>query len=287
MFQIPNTITVLRILLVPVFAVAFVLPGEAWRLTAFVVFVIAGLSDFFDGLAARKLNQPSDFGRMLDPIADKILVGVALMMLVAEGSVSQFTLPPNPGLHSLLKLVPALIILAREILVSGLREFLAGVSRERAGVSFLAKFKTTIQMVAIGALILEPIADRLDSGVTGAGLHRAVGGGRADRGYRLRVFPREHRLYAQTAKRGRGMNVLYFAWVRQKVGRSDEVIEHTPSLRTVGDLALMLASRGGGYAEAFADMSRLRAAVNQTHVGLEATLAAGDEVAFFPPVTGG
>jgi molybdopterin synthase sulfur carrier subunit len=83
------------------------------------------------------------------------------------------------------------------------------------------------------------------------------------------------------------MNVLYFAWVRQKVGRSDEVVEHTPSLRTVSDLALMLASRGGGYAEAFADLSRLRAAVNQSHVGLDATLAAGDEVAFFPPVTGG
>jgi molybdopterin synthase sulfur carrier subunit len=83
------------------------------------------------------------------------------------------------------------------------------------------------------------------------------------------------------------MNVLYFAWVRQKVGRSDEVIEHTPSLRTVGDLALMLASRGGGYAEAFGDIKRLRAAVNQQHVGLDATLAAGDEVAFFPPVTGG
>jgi molybdopterin synthase sulfur carrier subunit len=83
------------------------------------------------------------------------------------------------------------------------------------------------------------------------------------------------------------MNVLYFAWVRQKVGRADEVIEHTPSLRTVGDLAAMLASRGGGYAEAFADMNRLRAAVNQAHVGLDATLSAGDEVAFFPPVTGG
>ena len=83
------------------------------------------------------------------------------------------------------------------------------------------------------------------------------------------------------------MNVLYFAWVRQKVGRSDEVIEHTPSLRTVGDLALMLAARGGGYAEAFGDLKRLRAAVNQQHVGMDSTLAAGDEVAFFPPVTGG
>jgi len=83
------------------------------------------------------------------------------------------------------------------------------------------------------------------------------------------------------------MNVLYFAWVRQKVGRADEVVEHTPSLRTAGDLATMLAARGGGYAEAFADLSRLRVAVNQSHVGLDATLAAGDEVAFFPPVTGG
>jgi molybdopterin synthase sulfur carrier subunit len=83
------------------------------------------------------------------------------------------------------------------------------------------------------------------------------------------------------------MNVLYFAWVRQKVGRADEVVEHTASLRTVHDLASMLAARGGGYAEAFADLSRLRAAVNQSHVGLDATLAAGDEVAFFPPVTGG
>jgi molybdopterin synthase sulfur carrier subunit len=83
------------------------------------------------------------------------------------------------------------------------------------------------------------------------------------------------------------MNVLYFAWVRQKVGRSEEMIEHSPTLRTVGDLAQFLKARGGGYAEAFADMARLRAAVNQVHVGLDATLAAGDEVAFFPPVTGG
>src|SRR5258708_31185495 len=141
MFQIPNTLTVLRILLVPVFAVAFVIPGDAARLTAFAVFCIAGLSDALDGFAARKLNAGTDFGRMLDPIADKILVGVALMMLVAEGSVRQFNLPPNPGLHSLLKLVPALVILAREILVSGLREFLAGV-RVSVPVGFLAHIKT-------------------------------------------------------------------------------------------------------------------------------------------------
>jgi cardiolipin synthase len=157
MFQIPNTLTVLRILLVPVFAIAFVIPGEAARLTAFAVFCVAGISDALDGFAARKLNAGSDFGRMLDPIADKILVGVALMMLVAEGSVQQFNL--TYGLASLLKLVPALVILSREILISGLREFLAGVSVS-VPVSSIAKLKTSIQMIAIGAMILGPIAER-------------------------------------------------------------------------------------------------------------------------------
>jgi len=79
MFHIPNTLTVLRILLVPVFAVAFVMPSDAARLVAFAVFALAGISDWLDGFAARKLKAGSDFGRMLDPIADKILVAVALI----------------------------------------------------------------------------------------------------------------------------------------------------------------------------------------------------------------
>jgi cardiolipin synthase len=157
MFRLPNAITITRILLVPVFAVAFVLPGTTARLIAFAVFAIAGLSDALDGLAARKLNAGSDFGRMLDPIADKILVAVALMMIVAEGSVEQFNL--EPSLNGLLRLVPALVILSREILVSGLREFLGG-ARVSIPVIAMAKFKTTLQMVAIGAMILEPLAPR-------------------------------------------------------------------------------------------------------------------------------
>ena len=161
MFQLPNMITLFRIALVPVFALAFALPGDTARLIAFVVFCVAGISDALDGLAARKLNASSSFGRMLDPIADKILVGVALMMLVAEGSVHQFNLVP--GLSSLLKLVPALVILSREILVSGLREFLAGASVSLP-VSSIAKMKTAIQLVAIGAMILGPIADRFVPG---------------------------------------------------------------------------------------------------------------------------
>ena len=161
MFRLPNILTILRILLVPVFAFAFALPGETARLVAFAIFCVAGASDALDGFAARKLQASSDFGRMLDPIADKILVAVALMMLVAEGSVPQFNL--TPGLLSALKLVPALVILAREILVSGLREFLAG-ARVSVPVSRIAKMKTAIQMIAIGAMILGPIANKVIPG---------------------------------------------------------------------------------------------------------------------------
>ena len=161
MFALPNALTILRIVLVPVFAIAFVMPGEAARLVAFGIFVIAGVSDWLDGFAARKLKAGSDFGRMLDPIADKVLVAVALMMLVAEGTFTQ--IKPN-GMLSLLKLVPALIILAREILVSGLREFLAG-TRVSVPVTNVAKFKTAVQMIAIGAMILTPLADRMVPGM--------------------------------------------------------------------------------------------------------------------------
>ena len=161
MFALPNALTIMRIVLVPVFVVAFVIPGEAARLVAFGVFVIAGVSDWLDGFAARKLNAGSDFGRMLDPIADKVLVAVALMMLVAEGTFTQ--IKPN-GMLSLLKLVPALIILAREILVSGLREFLAG-TRVSVPVTAVAKFKTAVQMIAIGAMILTPLGDHLAPGI--------------------------------------------------------------------------------------------------------------------------
>ena len=162
MFALPNALTVLRILLVPVFVIAYVLPGEAARLLAFFVFALAGVSDWLDGFAARKLNAGSDFGRMLDPIADKVLVGVALMMLVAEGTFTRHN--PVTGTLSLLRLVPAIIILSREILVSGLREFLAG-TRVSVPVTAIAKFKTAVQMVAIGAMILTPLADTVVPGL--------------------------------------------------------------------------------------------------------------------------
>jgi molybdopterin synthase sulfur carrier subunit len=83
------------------------------------------------------------------------------------------------------------------------------------------------------------------------------------------------------------MTLLYFAWVRQKVGRSEEQIALPDSVTTVSQLADFLRARGNGYGDSFADMKRLRAAVNQEHVGFDTAVRADDEVAFFPPVTGG
>lgn len=151
MFNLPNILTLFRIALVPVFALAFAVPGPTGKLVAFGIFCLAGISDALDGLAARKLGAYSDFGRMLDPIADKVLVAVALMMLVAQRAFDGYML------------IPALVILSREILVSGLREFLAGV-RVSVPVTSIAKAKTTIQMIAIGAMILGPTANKVVPG---------------------------------------------------------------------------------------------------------------------------
>lgn len=148
MLRLPNALTVLRIALVPVFALVFMLPGETGGLAAFGIFCLAGISDALDGLAARKLRATSEFGRMLDPIADKILVAVALMMLVERGVLHDF------------ELIPALVILGREILVSGLREFLATVSVS-VPVTRIAKMKTVLQMISLGAMILGPSAQKI------------------------------------------------------------------------------------------------------------------------------
>ncbi len=83
------------------------------------------------------------------------------------------------------------------------------------------------------------------------------------------------------------MTLLYFAWLRQKIGKSEETLALPAGVATVAELVAWLAARGSSYAEAFADLRRLRAAVNQVHVGFDAPISDGDEIAFFPPVTGG
>lgn len=164
MTGLPNALTIMRIVLVPVYAILFVIPNDTARIIAFLVFATASISDWLDGFAARKLKAGSDFGRMLDPIADKVLIAVALMLLVAEGTFARFDPDTGDSTFSLLRLVPALIILSREILVSGLREFLAG-TRVSVPVTAIAKLKTAVQMVGIGAMILTPLADKFVPGV--------------------------------------------------------------------------------------------------------------------------
>jgi cardiolipin synthase (CMP-forming) len=140
-FNLPNLLTFSRIAAVPVLLVMFMIPDDIGRWLACAVFVIAAITDYFDGYVARTWNQLSELGRCLDPIADKLLVAAVLLLLAFFNS---------PGI---LFLLPALVIMCREVLVSGLREYLAQ-TKVRLPVSRLAKWKTAIQMVAIGFLIV-------------------------------------------------------------------------------------------------------------------------------------
>jgi len=138
--KIPNILTIGRILLVPFFVLAFYLPGFYGDLTAFALFVIASFTDFLDGMLARMLGEESKLGELLDPIADKIIVATALILLVMDGTIIRY------------EVIAAIIILTREILISGLREFLAK-GQIKLPVSNLAKLKTFLQMIAIGLLL--------------------------------------------------------------------------------------------------------------------------------------
>jgi cardiolipin synthase len=155
--SLPNILTYARIAMVPVVVGCVVYEGDWARWLALVVFIVAGITDFFDGYLARAWAQQSNLGRMLDPIADKLLVAAVLLALTREGTIAGYSL------------WAALVILCREILVSGLREFLAEL-RVSVPVSQLAKWKTTIQMIALAFLLAGPAGDKLVSGVTEVGI---------------------------------------------------------------------------------------------------------------------
>jgi len=138
--KIPNILTIGRIIIVPFFVLAFYLPGFYGDLTAFALFVIASFTDFLDGMLARMLGEESKLGELLDPIADKIIVATALILLVMSGTIRHY------------EVIAAIIILTREILISGLREFLAR-GQIKLPVTNLAKLKTFLQMVAISLLL--------------------------------------------------------------------------------------------------------------------------------------
>jgi len=155
--QVPNLLTYGRILAVPLVAGALLWDTDFSRWLAFALFITAAVTDFFDGWLARAWHQQSALGRMLDPIADKLLVAGVLLMLTANGTIA--------GGH----LWAAFIILSREVLVSGLREFL-GQLRVSVPVTWLAKWKTAIQLVAIGLLIIGPAAEPYVPHATDIGL---------------------------------------------------------------------------------------------------------------------
>ncbi len=138
--DLPNVLTLSRIAAIPLLVVLMALRLPGADFAACCVFGAAGITDYLDGRLARDWKQTSDFGRMLDPIADKLLVGATLMMLVGMARLSFW------GLY------PAIVIMLREILVSGLREYLAGV-QVGLPVTRLAKWKTGVQMAALGTLV--------------------------------------------------------------------------------------------------------------------------------------
>jgi CDP-diacylglycerol--glycerol-3-phosphate 3-phosphatidyltransferase/cardiolipin synthase len=159
--NIPNLLTLFRIVLIPLIVGTLYLPGD-WvsepnaNLIATAIFVLAALTDWFDGYLARKLNQQSAFGAFLDPVADKLMVAAALIVLVEFGRVDA---------------IVALIIIGREITISALREWMAHVGDVKsAAVSWIGKVKTAFQMVAIGFLLYYSPIGPIDCRIVGTWL---------------------------------------------------------------------------------------------------------------------
>lgn len=156
-WNVPNLLTYGRIVAVPVVAGLLMYGGLGARWMALAIYVAAAITDFLDGYLARRWQQQSSLGRMLDPIADKVLVAVVLLVLSADGILF--------GGH----IWAAIIILSREVLVSGLREYL-GELQVSVPVTKIAKWKTTAQFLAVGFLIAGPAGDRLVPYVTEVGI---------------------------------------------------------------------------------------------------------------------
>ena len=147
-FKFPNYLTIGRIIIVPIFVFTFYLPGFYGDILPFTFFVIASFTDFLDGLLARMYKEESKLGELLDPIADKIIVATALLLLVMDQTIKNY------------EVIAAIIILTREILISGLREFLAK-GKIKLPVSNLAKLKTFLQMFSISLLLLGDTGNKI------------------------------------------------------------------------------------------------------------------------------
>ena len=146
--KIPNILTIGRIIIVPIFVITFFIPGFFGDLIPFFLFVLASFTDYLDGLLARLFKEESRLGELLDPIADKIIVAAALILLVMNGTIKNY------------EVIAAIIILTREILISGLREFLATASVS-IQVTSLSKLKTFLQMLSIAILLTGESGNKL------------------------------------------------------------------------------------------------------------------------------
>ena len=141
MKSLPNILTIFRIVTLPILILLILSPDLNVNFYSLILFIIISASDFFDGYFARMMNVESNFGKMLDPIADKLLVAAIILILTSKGVIADW------------ETIPALIILLREITVSGLREYLAGI-KVSIPVSRIAKLKTLLQLCALALLIL-------------------------------------------------------------------------------------------------------------------------------------
>ncbi|MCQ8181638.1 CDP-diacylglycerol--glycerol-3-phosphate 3-phosphatidyltransferase [Methylomonas sp. SURF-1] len=140
-FTIPTYLTLLRIALIPLLAIVFYLPWQYSNIASTLIFLIAGVTDWLDGYLARKMNMQTAFGAFLDPVADKLMVAIVLVLIVQEQG--------NPFLA-----VPAAVIIGREIAIASLREWMAEIGqRAKVKVSLLGKWKTTAQMTAVSLLL--------------------------------------------------------------------------------------------------------------------------------------
>ena len=142
MWNLPNILTLVRIALIPIFIIVYYLPWQWSHVASAAIFGLAALTDWVDGFLARKLDQVTPFGAFLDPVADKLIVVAAIVLLLEVHSTPWFALP-------------AIVIIGREIVISALREWMANLGvGDNVAVSMLGKIKTWVQMVAVALLLL-------------------------------------------------------------------------------------------------------------------------------------
>ncbi len=158
MWTLPNILTLFRIALIPIIIAVFYMPWEWHHIASAAIFAVAAGTDWLDGYLARRLNQFTPFGAFLDPVADKLIVAAALILLLETHPSPVFALP-------------ALVIISREIVISALREWMAELgSRTSVAVSYVGKVKTALQMIAIGVLlavdpVVHPVWDQVGIGL--------------------------------------------------------------------------------------------------------------------------